>query len=178
LTIALRTSLDPVGLAATVRNEARALSKDVMVPYLRTMEHQIDAALVPEHLLATLSTAFAVVALLLACVGLYGVMSYDVTRRTREIGIRIALGAVPRTVLCRVLVETFTVSTMGVALGLLIALAATRGLSTFLFGLTAHDPATLVGTSVLLLVVALVAGFLPARHAASVDPVRALKQNP
>jgi len=118
--------------------------------------------------------------LILACVGLYGVMSYNVTmynvtRRTREIGIRIALGAVPRTVLYRMLRETVAVSTMGIVLGLLIAVFATRTLSTFLFGLTPHDPATLVGTTALLLTIALLAGFLPARHAATADPVRALR---
>jgi putative ABC transport system permease protein len=175
LTVTLRTNMDPGALASTLRNEVRAVSKDVMVPYLRTMNEQIDAALVPEQLLAMLSTGFAVVALLLACIGLYGVMAYNVTRRTREIGIRMALGALPRTVLYRVLRETFAVSTMGVALGSLIALAVTRALSTFLFGLTPHDPATLLGTGRLLLLVSLVAGFLPARHAATVDPVRVLR---
>jgi ABC-type antimicrobial peptide transport system permease subunit len=175
LTVGLRTNLDPGALAPTLRNEVRAVSKDLMVPYLRTMTQQIDAALVPEHLLAMLSTGFAVVALLLACIGLYGVVAYNVTRRIREIGIRMALGAPPRTVLYTVLRETFAVSTMGIAFGLLIALAATRALATFLFALTPHDPATLLGAAALLLFIALVAGFLPARHAAAVDPVSVLR---
>jgi ABC-type antimicrobial peptide transport system permease subunit len=118
--------LDPGALAPTLRNEVRAVSKDIMVPYLRTMTQQIDAALVPEHLLAMLSTGFAVIALLLACIGLYGVVAYNVTRQIREIGIRMALGALPRTVLYTVLRETFAVSTVGIAFGLLIALAEPR----------------------------------------------------
>jgi predicted permease len=175
LTVAVRAAGDPGAMAATLRAEVRATSKDALVPYVRTMERQIAATLIPEHLLATLSAGFAAVALLLACVGLYGVMSYNVSRRTREIGIRIALGALPRTVLFRVLGETLRLSTAGVALGLVGALALARTLSTFLFGLTSHDPATLLGTTALLLAVALLSGFLPARHAATVDPVRALK---
>jgi predicted permease len=175
LTVALRTGLDPLDLAATVRNQVRAVDPAAMVPYLRTMEQQIEASLVPERLLATLSAWFAAVSLVLACVGLYGVVSYNVTRRTREIGIRIALGAGPRAVLYRVLRETFAVSTGGVVLGLLIALAATRALSTFLFDVAPDDPATLLATGGLLLVVALLSGLAPAQRAASVDPVQALR---
>ena len=102
-------------------------------------------------------------------------MAYNVSRRTREIGIRIALGALPRTVLAHVLRETLVTLTVGLVLGLVIALAATRALSTFLFDLTPHDPATLLLTSALLLTGAMLAGFMPARHAAAIDPVRALK---
>jgi ABC-type antimicrobial peptide transport system permease subunit len=145
------------------------------VLYLRTMEHHIDATLIPERLLTTLSRSFAGIALLLACVGLYGVMAYNVSRRRREIGVRMALGAVPSAILSRVLQEALIVSGIGVAIGLSIALAATRLLSSFLFGLTPHDPATLAGATGLLLVVALLAGFLPARHAAGINPVRALR---
>ena len=129
-----------------------------MVLYLRTMEQQIDATLIPERLLTKLSGWFAGIALLLACVGLYGVMAYNVSRRTREIGLRMALGAVPRAILSGVLRETLIVWGIGVAIGLSMALAATRLLSTFLFGLTPHDPATLAGATGLLLAVALVAG--------------------
>ena len=142
---------------------------------VRTMEQQVDATLIPERLLTTLSRWFAGTALLLACVGLYGVMAYNVSRRTREIGLRIALGAFPTAILSRTLRETFVVSAIGIVIGLSIALAATRLLSTFLFGLTSHDPATLVGATGLLLAVALLAGFFPARHAAAINPVGALR---
>ena len=175
LTIALRTQFDPAALVPTVRSEIRAVRNDALVSWIRTMEEQIDATLVPERLLTSLSTWFAGIALVLACVGLYGVMAYNVSRRTREIGIRIALGAHPRKVLTHVLRETFVTLTVGLVLGLAIAVAATRTLSTFLFGLTPHDPATLLSTTALLLTTAMLAGFMPARHAAAVDPVRALK---
>ena len=175
LTIALRTRFDPAALVPTVRSEIRAVRNDALVSWIRTMEEQIDATLVPERLLTSLSTWFAGIALVLACVGLYGVMAYNVSRRTREIGIRIALGAHPRKVLTHVLRETFVTLTVGLVLGLAIAVAATRTLSTFLFGLTPHDPATLLSTTALLLTTAMLAGFMPARHAAAVDPVRALK---
>ena len=151
------------------------MRNDALVSWIRTMEEQIDATLVPERLLTSLSTWFAGIALVLACVGLYGVMAYNVSRRTREIGIRIALGAHPRKVLTHVLRETFVTLTVGLVLGLAIAVAATRTLSTFLFGLTPHDPATLLSTTALLLTAAMLAGFMPARHAAAVDPVKALK---
>ena len=175
LTISLRTSEDPAAAASTIRSEARTASKDAMVLYLRTMEQQIDATLIPERLLTRLSGWFAGIALLLACVGLYGVMAYNVSRRTREIGLRMALGAVPRAILSGVLRETLIVWGIGVAIGVSMALAATRLLSSFLFGLTAYDPATLAGATALLLAVAVVAGLVPARHAAGINPVRALR---
>jgi predicted permease len=174
LTVALRVQ-SPAALIDDVRREVRASSRDLLVPYVRTMEEQIDATLVPEHLLAALSGAFGAVALALACVGLYGVMSYNVGRQTREIGIRMALGAFPRTVLYGVLRDTFTIAAVGIVVGLLVALAATRALSTFLFDLSPRDPVALVAAAGLLLAVALAAGFVPARHAATVDPVRALR---
>ena len=177
LTLAVRTDADPAALPLVVRGEIRSLNRDVLVHSVRTMEQQIDATLIPERLLAKLSTAFALGALLLACVGLYGVMSYNVARRAREIGIRIALGAIPRVVLWRVLRETLTVSIAGIAAGLLLALAATRTVSTFLFGLSPYDPATLASTTILLLIIALAAGFVPARRAAAVDPVTVLRND-
>src|SRR6185503_6696686 len=106
------------------------------------MDDQINASLVRERLLATLSAAFAVLALVLAMVGLHGVMSYNVSRRTREIGIRIALGAHRKTVLSHVLRQTMAISLAGIALGVLAALAATRALSTLLFDMSERDPAT------------------------------------
>jgi predicted permease len=175
LTISLRTSEDPAVVASNIRNTVRSISKDAVVLYLRTMEQQIDAALIPERLLTRLSGWFAGIALVLACVGLYGVMAYNVSRRRREIGLRMALGDVPRAILSRVLREALAVWAIGVVIGLSIAVAATRLLSTFLFGLTPHDPATLAGATGLLLAVALAAGFLPARQAASIDPVGALR---
>jgi len=178
LTAEVRTSGDARtlrALAASVRDEARALNKTAVVSYIRTMDEQLDAALIQEGVLATLSTAFGALALLLAAVGLYGVMSYNVARRSREIGIRLALGAARATVLRAVLRETTVLAVTGIAIGLAIAFAATTAVSTFLFGLTPRDPATLLGSAAILLATTLVAGYLPAQRAARVDPMRALR---
>ena len=175
VTIALYTAVPPSILAPTIRNEIRSIRKDSLVPYVRTMEQQIDHALVPERLLASLSTWLGIVALILACVGLYGVVAYNVSRRTREIGIRIALGAIPRTLVLHVLRDTMVMTSIGVILGLAAALAASKALATFLFGLKPHDPTTLLATMALLLAAAAIASYVPARRTAAIDPVRALR---
>ena len=175
LTAAIRTSQRPRSIEAIVRNVVSQHSPDLTLSYIRTMEEQLDATLVPERVLATLSSGFGLLALLLACVGLYGVMSYGVARRAREIGIRIALGAQRSMVLWQMIRETLGVCAAGVAIGLLAALAATRIVSTFLFGLSPRDPLTLLTATAVLVATALVAGYLPARRAASTDPARALR---
>ena len=177
LALAVRTGDDASAVASTLRAELRSISDDAMVRYVRTMTQQIDATLVSERLLAKLSTAFAAVALLLACVGLYGVMAYNVARRRREIGLRIALGALPGSILRRVLREAAVVAAIGIALGIPAALGAMRLLTTYLFELTPHDAATLAGTVGVLLGISIVAGLLPARRAAITDPVEALRES-
>ena len=175
LTAAVRTTGDPAALAALVRQEVRARSSDVAVMWVRTMRQQIAAATTSERLLATLSTAFAVLALLLACIGLYGVISYDVASHTREIGIRLALGAERFAVLADVLRPTLTVIGVGLALGLLGALLISSLVERLLFGLTSRDPLTLAATAVALGGAASVAGYLPARRASRIDPAVALR---
>jgi predicted permease len=174
--IAVAASGDAAAMISNLRSELKAINRDAMLLYVRTMEQQIDATLIPERLLATLSTSFAAIALLLACVGLYGVMAYNVSRRRREIGLRIALGAFPRAILYRVLREAVTVSAIGIVLGLSIALATTRLLSSFLFDVMPRDTTTLLLTTGVLFAVAILAGFFPARRAAAVDPVGALRE--
>ena len=171
----VRTAQEPAAMANTVRAAIREVSKDVVVWYVRTIDQQIDASLVRERLLATLSGGFALLALILSAVGLYGVMSYNVTRRSREIGIRMALGAARARLLGQVLGQTFAVSAAGIVVGVAAALLTTRALSTFLFGLSERDPVTLASVCVLLLLTSLVAGFIPARRAATLDPVQAIK---
>jgi predicted permease len=175
ITIAVQTQSEPGVLASTVRGEVAALSRNVTVSYVRTMNQQFDSALLRERLMARLSAGYGALALLLSLVGLYGVASYGVAQRTRDIGIRMALGATRERVLTGVLGETFATSIVGIALGVAAALVATKLVATFLFGVTPRDPATLSGVALLLVVTALVAGFLPARRAASIDPVRALR---
>jgi ABC-type antimicrobial peptide transport system permease subunit len=175
LMVEIRTAQEPAALAESVRKTVRGVSKDVVIRYVRTIDQQIDASLVRERLLATLSTGFALLALVLSAVGLYGVMSYSVTRRAREIGIRMALGAARARVLWQVLQQTAALSLAGVALGILAALAATQTLTTFLFGLSPRDPVTLAAVAVVLFVTSLVAGWLPARRAAHLDPMRVIR---
>ena len=175
LAVALRTRIDPTSVAASLRSELRAITENAMVVYVRTMEQQVDATLIPERLVARLSAWFAGVALLLACVGLYGVIAYNVARRKREIGLRIALGAIPGVILRHVFRDALRIAAVGIAIGLPLALAAVRLLETLLFGLPPHDVPTLAASVAALFLAALVASVLPARRAATTDPVEALR---
>ena len=175
VTVEIRTTSGLDALEASVRHEVRSLSKDATVWYIRTMQQQLDAALIRERLLAKLSSGFGVLALLLAFVGLYGVMSYRVARRVREIGIRVALGATRGMVSRRVLRETLGVAVVGLGIGLAAAFATMKVVSAFLFQLSPRDPGMFAIVAVLLLATALVAGYLPARRAAGVDPMQALR---
>jgi predicted permease len=175
ITVAVQTQSEPGTLAPAVRGEVAALSRGVIVSYVRTMEQQFDSALLRERLMARLSAGYAALALLLSLVGLYGVASYSVAQRTRDIGIRMALGATRERVLTGVLGEAVQTSIVGIGLGVAGALVATKLVAKFLFGLSPRDPATLAAVAALLAVTALLASLLPARRAASIDPVRALR---
>jgi predicted permease len=176
INFALRTAGDPSALIATVRHTIQSVGKDIPVTGVTTLATRMDETLAQERLVATLSGFFGLTALLLACIGLYGLMAYTVTRRTHEIGIRMALGAQARDVLRLVMQETLLLVLLGVALGLGAAVATTRLISSLLFGLSATDPATLSLAALLLVAVAALAGYLPARRAASVDPIVALRE--
>jgi len=140
-----------------------------------TVEQQLNGILVQERLTATLAGFFGVLAVLLACLGLYGVISYAVTRRTSEIGVRLALGATPAQVLRMVLKESLVLVSVGIAIGVSGAFAATRLISTMLFGVGAADPLTIGIAIVLMITVATLAVLLPARRASKVDPLVALR---
>jgi len=171
----LRTSAEPGDYAGTIQRVMREIDPQVQVVGLQTMAEVVDQSLVQERFIAQTASAFSVIALLLACVGLYGVMSYTVTRRTNEIGIRMALGARSRDVVGLVMREVVLLVALGAAIGLCAALATMRLVASLLFGLTATDPLTIVLATSLLLVVAALAGYLPARRASRVDPLVALR---
>jgi predicted lysophospholipase L1 biosynthesis ABC-type transport system permease subunit len=175
LTAAIRTIGDPGLSASLVRQEVRMLSSDVAVTWVRTMRQQIAAATTSERLLAMLSSAFGVLALLLACIGLYGVISYDVASHTRDIGIRLALGADRAQVLASVLRPTLTIVAVGIALGIAGSLLTSGLVETLLFELTARDPVTLAGAVAILATAAVLAAYVPARRASRIDPASALR---
>ena len=175
VTVALRTPDKPSKVVESIRAELRGMSPDVVVDTVRTMEQQIGSELVRERLLAMLSTAFASLAVLLSCIGLYGVVSYDVTRSLRNLGIRMALGARRLDVLLDVIRTALLISSIGIAGGLVATLAGTRMVTNLLFGVTARDPLTLVAAAAVLMFTTVAASYVPARRASRVDPVLILR---
>ena len=163
------------GTAASVRDTVRRIDPALPVYNIKTMEAQANESLFVERMVAGLSASFGVLATLLAAIGLYGVMSYAVARRTREIGIRMALGAERRTVVWLVLREVAILSSVGIAAGIAISLYATRFVRSQLYGLSPTDPTTLAAATLVIAAVAFLAGSLPARRASSVDPMLALR---
>jgi predicted permease len=172
---ALRTKVPPESLADAVRTTVAAVDPDLPVARLRTQEAQLAASLQRERLFAKLATALAGLALALACIGLYGLMAYAVSRRTPEIGIRMALGAARGHVLRMIVGDAARLMTVGLATGVCAAIAAGRYIEEQLFGLSSSDPATQALSVALLAAVALAAAYLPARRASRVDPLIALK---
>jgi len=175
LTYYVRAAGDPSAAALAVRQTVQRLDSNLPIADMKTMEAQVGESLFVERMVAVLSVAFGGLATVLAAVGLYGVMAYAVARRTREIGIRMALGAERGRVLRMVLTEVALMASGGVALGLIAAVFATRKVQAQLFGLSPSDPAVLVGATGLLLFVAMAAGFGPARRATTIDPNVALR---
>jgi ABC-type antimicrobial peptide transport system permease subunit len=171
----VRTAQDSTAMIAAVRREAQKLDANLPVYNIKTLEEQKDRSLYTARLAATLLSVFGGLALLMASVGLYGVMAYVVGQRRREIGIRLALGARQRDVFGLVIKEGMTLVAVGVALGLAWAIAGTRLLTTFLYGVEPTDAETFLGVALLLAAVALLANYLPALRAAQTDPMLALR---
>jgi predicted permease len=176
LTLAVRAEGKPADLTGAVSNEIQSLGPDITLTDVTTLNEQVDQSLLQERLVATLSLFFGLLALLLACVGLYGVVSYDLARRTNEIGIRVALGASVNRVVGLALRETLGWVALGLTLGLGAALAALRWLESMLFGLKPNDPLTTGLAALALLAVAAAAAYLPARRIARIDPLVALRR--
>lgn len=175
INVHVRTSSDAKGLVAALRNEVQQLDPSLLVLNVQTLSERVENSLGGERSQATLLGSGGILALILAAIGLYGVMSYSVAQRTREIGIRMALGAGRGNVMGLVLKQGVMLVSAGVVLGLGAAFVITRLLASLLFGVSAVDPITFAGTSAVLIVVALIASYVPARRATKVDPIIALR---
>jgi putative ABC transport system permease protein len=175
MTLIARTATDPLSLVGAVRSEVRSLDQQQPISNVNTLEHLLSRSVARPRFNMLLLGIFAVTALVLATVGIYGILSYSVSERTHEIGIRMALGAERRDVLKLVVGQGVKLAVVGVAIGLIGALVLTRLMEGLLFGVSATDPLTFVAISLLLTGVAIVAAYLPARRATRVDPMVALR---
>jgi predicted permease len=175
MTYAIRTGLSPAELVPALRRVLQQADRDLPIIDVRTQREQIDANMQMERAFAALTSGFGVLALVLACVGIYGIMAYSVANRRNEIGIRLALGAKPGQVRGMILRESGALAIAGIAVGAVAALGMTRLVKSMLYGIQPYDPATLTASVLLLLAVALAASWIPARRAAGVQPMEALR---
>jgi putative ABC transport system permease protein len=175
MSIVVRSAAGTAGVASAVRTAQRAVDPDLPLGNVRPLRDVVNAAVAEPRFRTTLVGAFAVMALVLAAVGVYGLISYGVALRTREIGIRVALGAQPRQVLLPVIREGLTLTLAGITLGAIGSLAATRLLAGLLFEVDATDPLTFVLAALALLATGLVASYVPSRRTLNVDPLTALR---
>jgi len=173
--IVVRTSGDPLALAPALRRSVWAVDPSQPISGIRAMSEVLDAQLANRNLQLTLTGSFAVIALLLAAVGLYGVLSYTVSQSTNEIGLRMALGAAQKTVVGTVVRSALTTALVGIGVGLAAASVLTSAIESFLYGVRPMDPATAVSVAGVLLLVAGLAAFVPALRAARVNPMTALR---
>jgi predicted permease len=175
VSVHVRTAADPGSFAEPVRKAISDIDDKIPIYGVTTLEDQVHERLKQDRLIAQLVSFFGALALVLACIGLYGVMAHGVARRTNEIGIRMALGARSGNIAWMILRETLTLVVLGLVIGIPTALFAARFISAQLFGLQPADPAALLGAGVVLTLVALLAGYVPARRASRVNPLNALR---
>jgi putative ABC transport system permease protein len=175
MSVVLRAGFDPKPLIPAIRDEVWAIDKDQPVTDIKTMDQYVADSVSPRRLNALLLGGFASLALVLASVGIYGVIAYSVTQRVHEIGIRMALGAQKMDVLRLVIGQGLTLTLIGMAIGSLAAVALMRAMKSMLFGVSATDPLTYAAVAVLVAGVSLLACWVPARRAAKVDPMVALR---
>jgi ABC-type antimicrobial peptide transport system permease subunit len=171
----VRTNGEPLNFVGAVRNQIQAIDKDQPISNIQTMDELLARTVSQPRFNLILLAVFAGLALLLAVIGIYGVMSYQVTERTQEIGIRMALGARPRNVLKLIVSQGLTLTLIGVAIGLIAAFGLTRLMKSLLFMVSATDPLTFAVITLLLIVMALLACWIPARRATKVDPLLSLR---
>jgi predicted permease len=174
-TLLVRGAIDPSAIVDAVRREAQTLDAAIPIIRTRTLQDHLDSNMLQERFLATLCSFFGILALLLAAIGLYGVMASSVTRRTREIGIRMALGAPQGKVLRMVMREAVLLLVIGSVIAVPAALAVTRLAESLLYGVKSNDPVSIAAAAGFLLAVGLMAALLPARKASAIDPLRALR---
>ncbi len=175
MTVEVRTASDPVTVASAIREAVRQTDPTIPLAEMKTQRQQIAETIGKPRAFAALTTVSGVIGLLLACVGLYGIVSYETIRRTREIGIRMALGAKRSDVLRLVMRQTVAVVTIGAGIGVALALAASRLIGSLLFGVSPGDPFAMASALAVLIGVALAASYLPARRASQLDPTQALR---
>jgi putative ABC transport system permease protein len=175
MSLILRTQGDPLRFVPLVRDRVRALDKDQPIALVQTLEDHVSASILQPRLITSLLGVFAGLALLLAAIGVYAMMSYTIAQRTGEIGIRMALGAMRSSIFGLVVRQAMTLVVLGVGLGLAGAFAATRLLNSLLYGVGVYDPLTFCATALLLAVLGFLAAWLPARRATRVDPMEALR---
>jgi ABC-type antimicrobial peptide transport system permease subunit len=171
----IRSVLEPLSLVPAVRKAVAEIDKSLPLEGITTQKLAIKESLRLERLFTSLIGSFALLALTLSCIGLYGLMAYNVARRTGEMGIRKALGARPWDVARPILREALMLTAIGVAIGLPIALALVRLMRSLFYGIEPHDPITMIGTVVIMVAVAILAAWIPARRAAKIDPMEALR---
>jgi predicted permease len=171
----IRTRMKPEALVPALRHVAQQIAPDLPLSKVRTQEQQIDAATQQERVFVTLTSGFGLLALALAAVGVYGIMAYSVAQRTNEIGIRLAVGALPRQIQGMILQESTWVTATGILAGVAAALLLSRLVKSMLYGIQPYDPMTMAGGVLILLTVALAASWIPARRAAAVQPMEALR---
>jgi ABC-type antimicrobial peptide transport system permease subunit len=173
--LVVRTTLPPSALASTVRAALRPIDPNLPATEFRPLQQLVNKAVSPRRFVVLLLGGFSAFALVLASLGIYGVISYSVSQRRQEIGIRMALGASARDLQRRIVLQTLGLATIGMVLGTAASWALARLLTGFLYGVTSNDPATFLGMVIVLTAVAVVAGYLPARRASRIDPMTALR---
>jgi putative ABC transport system permease protein len=176
MTLVARTADDPLELVSALREQILAVERNTVITGVRPMEEWISRSVAPRRFNMRLLVIFASLAMLLAAVGVYGVMNYAVAQRTHEIGVRVALGAQTRDVVKMVVGQGLALTLIGIAVGLAASVALTRLLKSLLFGVSPTDPATFIAATLSLAIVALLACYLPARRATKVDPMVALRR--
>jgi len=176
-TLLVSSPLPAATLMPMIRRELSGIDTEVALAEPRTLRERVDDSIFVERMIATLSGFFGVLALLLAAIGIYGVMAYAVARRTAEIGVRIALGAAPASIEWMVLRDGLLLIALGIAIGLPLALASARVTASLLYGVKPNDPATILAAVSVLSLAGLLAALVPARRAAAVEPIEALRHD-